>query len=212
MNVIRKCNNKQQIYNLTQQYLLRRSMEPKKILIIQTSPAHTASTLLVNAIYGLIPELFNKRIIYNSLQQLDNTIYDKINSNFKNIIAIKTHNLNIDELINVFGNKYRLLFVSSERQQFSYMIDQKYKKYGNVVVFDFDELNETSDNTLVKIVDNMYDKLKPLLIDVALNKTTCMERIKLMNVRYEEIKNKEFTFIDDFFEIHGSHRNREKLK
>jgi hypothetical protein len=81
-----------------------------------------------------------------------------------------------------------------------------------VVVFDFDELNETSDNTLVKIVDNMYDKLKPLLIDVALNKTTCMERIKLMNVRYEEIKNKEFTFIDDFFEIHGSHRNREKLK
>jgi len=34
-----------------------------KLLIIQTSPKHTASTLLVNAIYGLIPELYNKKII-----------------------------------------------------------------------------------------------------------------------------------------------------
>ena len=34
-----------------------------KTLIIQTSPYHTASTFLVNAIYGLIPELSNKKII-----------------------------------------------------------------------------------------------------------------------------------------------------
>ncbi len=34
-----------------------------KILIIQTSPFHTASTFLVNAIYGIIPELLGKRII-----------------------------------------------------------------------------------------------------------------------------------------------------
>ena len=34
-----------------------------KTLIIQTSPHHTASTLLVNAMYGLIPELSNKKII-----------------------------------------------------------------------------------------------------------------------------------------------------
>jgi hypothetical protein len=34
-----------------------------KILIIQTSPFHTASTFLVNAVYGIIPELLEKRII-----------------------------------------------------------------------------------------------------------------------------------------------------
>ena len=33
-----------------------------KLLIIQTSPFHTASTFLVNAIYGLIPELIDKKI------------------------------------------------------------------------------------------------------------------------------------------------------
>lgn len=32
-----------------------------KTLIIQTSPQHTASTFLVNAIYGMIPELFDKK-------------------------------------------------------------------------------------------------------------------------------------------------------
>jgi hypothetical protein len=34
-----------------------------KLLIIQTSPKHTSITLLVNDIYGLIPELYNKKII-----------------------------------------------------------------------------------------------------------------------------------------------------
>lgn len=38
------------------------------ILIIQTSPTHTASTLLVNALYGLIPELNDKKIMGNGLK------------------------------------------------------------------------------------------------------------------------------------------------
>ena len=169
-----------------------------KTLIIQTSPLHTASTFLVNAIYGIIPELFDKRIIFNNINE----------SLFKNIIAVKSHNINIDELINKYQKKYNLYFICSERRECNYMINDKYKKYNNVIIFDFDELNETVDNTLPQIVDNIYNKLKNVLVDVDLDKSKCIERLIMMNKKYEEIKHKKFSYIDNFFELHGSHRNR----
>jgi hypothetical protein len=54
-----------------------------KTMIIQTSPTHTASTFLVNAIYGLITELFDKKIIFDELNK-DTKIS---NYNFDNIIC-----------------------------------------------------------------------------------------------------------------------------
>lgn len=172
-----------------------------KLLVIQTSPEHTASTFLVNSIYGLIPELFDKRII--GIWTPDFEEY------FKDIIVIKNHNINIDELIDIY-NEYKLVFICSERKNMNYLIDEKYKTYNNVIVFDFDEINETSDNKLIDIVDNIYNKIKNILPNIELDKTKCIQRINEMNIRYEEIKNEPFTYIDDFFEIHGSHRNRKQ--
>ena len=176
-----------------------------KLLIIQTSPPHTASTLLVNAIYGLIPELFDKKIIYGIGD------YD-FESYFKNIIVIKSHNTNIDELINKYNKKYKIVFICSERQKLNYLIDNKYKTYNNVAIFDFDEINETNDYSLNQIVDNIYTKIRKVLPNIELNKTKCIERINLMNIRYEEIKSNPFSYVDNFFEIHGSHRNRLQIK
>jgi len=93
----------------------------------------------------------------------------------------------------------------------NYLIDAKYKTYNNVVIFDFNELDDKR-NTLVQIVDNIYNKVKNVLFDIELDTTKCIERIKLMNNKYEEIKNKPFSYIDNFFELHGSHRNRNKNK
>jgi hypothetical protein len=161
-----------------------------KLLIIQTSPKHTASTLLVNSIYGLIPELSDKKII--------GIWDDNFENYFENIIVVKNHNTNIDELINKYNEKFKLIFICSERQEMNYLIDEKYKNYDNVVVFEFNELNETNDNTLIQIVDNIYAKLKDVLSDVELYKTKCIERIKLMNIRsnfhfrQKGIENKHF--------------------
>jgi len=105
-----------------------------KLLIIQSSPKHTASTLLVNAIYGLIPELFDKKII--------TTRIDNFETYFENIIVIKNHNTNIDDLIHKYNQKYKLVFICSERQEMGYVIDEKYKTYNNVVIFDFSELEQ----------------------------------------------------------------------
>jgi len=107
-----------------------------KLLIIQTSPFHTASTLLINSIYGLIPELNNHKIIGEW-----DTNFDKF---FKDIAVVKCHILNIDDLIKKYTNKYKdikILFVCSERIDKNYLIDAKYKEYKNVIVFDFNELN-----------------------------------------------------------------------
>jgi hypothetical protein len=172
-----------------------------KLLIIQTSPYHTASTFLVNALYGLIPECCDKRII--------GTWNNNFVSYFKDIIIVKSHNINIDELIDLYNKEYKTVFICSERKEKNFLIHEKYKTYNNVVVFSFEELNETNDNPLVKIVDNIYIKVKNVLPDnIQLDKTKCIERITNMNIRYQEIKNKDFSFIDHFFEIHGSHRNR----
>jgi len=174
-----------------------------KLLIIQTSPYHTASTFLVNALYGLISECYNKKIIgiWNK----------KFYKYFKNIIIIKNHNTDIDELIARYGKKYKLVFICSERQDRNLLIDPKYKTYSNVTIFDFAELNETIDNPLKDIVDNIYEKIKNILpedICIQLDKSRCIERINNMNARYEEIKHNDFSFIDPFYEIHGSHRIR----
>lgn len=198
-----------------------------KLLIIQTSPMHTASTFLINAIYGLIPELFNKKII---------GIWDEnFETYFENIIAVKNHDINIDGLINKYNTfrpteapshspscepsvlplaspsnntAYKVVFICSERKDKGYLIDEKYKTYDNVAIFDFNELNETTTNTLIEIVDNIYNKVTKILPDMELDTKKCIERIQLMNNRYEEIKDLPFSYIDGFFEIHGSHRNR----
>ncbi len=171
-----------------------------KLLIIQSSPFHTCSTLLVNALYGLIPECSNKRII---LIHQEN--FEKF---FENIIIVKNHDTNIDNLIKKYKN-YKLVFVCSERKEINKLIDPKYKTYDNTIVFSYEELNETENNSVPDIVDNIYTKVKKVLPgDIQLDKTKCIERINNMNIRYQEIKHKPFNYIDPFFEIHGSHRNR----
>jgi hypothetical protein len=170
-----------------------------KKLIIQTSPPHTASTLLINALYGLIPELNDKKII--------DICADNLEKYFNDIIVIKNHNINIDELIEKYKDQYDLYFVCSERKNMNKFIDDKYKSYNNVCVFDFNELNETPENTIPQIIQNIYDKINSML-NIELNVEGGINRINLMNVRYEEIKEKPFSYVEDFFKIHGSHRNR----
>jgi hypothetical protein len=167
-----------------------------KTLIIQTSPPHTASTFLVNALHGIIPSLYKKRILYE--------IFDETLS----IIVVKSHILDIDNLIEKYGKKYKLYFICSERKEKNLFIDEKYKNYSNVLVFEYSELNETVDNDLVTIVENIYNKVKKLINYLPLNKSNCLKRIIEMNKRYEEIKTKPWDYVDDFYELHGSHRNR----
>lgn len=174
-----------------------------KLLIIQTSPHRTASTLLVNALYGLVPEYSNKKILCAWRTNLDKKLED--------IIILKHHCTDIDKLMKGYkdGINYKVVFICSERKEINALIDPKYKTYDNTVVFSFEELNETKDNPLVEIVDNIYTKVKKVLPEnIQLDKSKCIERLNKMNATYENIKNKDFSYVNSFYELHGSHRNR----
>jgi hypothetical protein len=201
-----------------------------KLIIFQSSPIRTASTLLINALYGLIPELYDKRILFHTMDHhhtqcsRKGTIKPGSDTNYcedcipktfdnytENIIVIKTHNINLEQLYDLYSNNYKVVFICSERKTKLVCIDPKYKSYNNVLIFDFNELNETANNKLVEIVDNIYSKLKMLLPEIELDKTKCLNRIKLMNSRYVDIRKEKFSYIDPFFQLHGSHCHRKTV-
>lgn len=72
-------------------------------------------------------------------------------------------------------------------------------------------MNETPDFPISNIVINVNNKLKQFLpkkIHPIMPINNAINRIIDMNKLYSQIKNESFDFIDDYYHIHGSHRNR----
>ena len=171
------------------------------IKIIQSSPPHTASTLLSNLIHGFIcPQ---EEIQYSS---------DVID----NFLITKTHNLNIIDLENKYP-QYKLFFIMSERNdsKVKAKINNELKKKSNVLVINYDKLLETDNNRIKNIIDYIFNEfnnfipkeLKPNKDD-DLIKDDMENRMKIVNETVENMKDKLFDEYDKFTSIHGSHRNR----
>lgn len=189
--------------------------ERKPILIIQSSHIRTGSTFLVNLLYGFI--IPNERIsFFINSHETTRTTNDNIQIKYDinklefNVYVLKSHELNFDSIMNTFSDNYNVYFVCSERGDL--VIDAKYKQMNNVLTFDYDtELLETYENPLENIINNAYSKLKTFFPDnVILSKDGALTRIRNMNEFYETMKTKPFSLIDDFYELHGSHRSRDK--
>jgi len=171
-----------------------------KLLIVQTSPPRTASTVLVNALYGLICELSDHPCVYVRQANINE-------EHFKNVILVKTH-ISISAFRTKYTGKYNLLFICSQRKELNKFIKDR---RSDVVVFDYDELNETPTNPVSSIIDNIYNKVRDKIpTDIQLDKRLAIERVDAMNARYNEMKDLPFTYHDPFFHIHGSHRDRQR--
>jgi hypothetical protein len=177
-----------------------------KTLIIQSSFPRSASTLLVNALYGLVPALRLKKVQWHDFQRDSN-----FNSN-SDILIIKTHDRNIDELTQRLQNKYNLFFICSERTATGSSFPDRYRTYDNVAIFDYADLNETAGRSLPVIAATIYNKVRALIPGIPLSKMGCLARIMAMNERYAEIEEEPFDFVDPFFQLHGSHRRRPMLR
>ena len=170
--------------------------------VIQASPPHTGSTLLVNLVHGfLLPD-----------EQVNWETETLIND----CIITKTHDINIDKWNNNY-KQFKLYFVMSERydNKIQARINNEYKKKQNVLVINFNEINVTNELSLEDVIDNIFNKfinffpknLIPNKNDECIK--LCMKnRINNMNKLCEEIKSKPFSYYDGFYHIHGSHRNR----
>lgn len=169
----------------------------KDIIIIQTGFKRSGTTFLVNLLYGFIIPDDPVHGFFDIEEPLEP---------FSKCSIFKSHLFNIKDIIEKYSDKYQLYFIISERDE---KIDEKYKELYNVLIFDYyKELLETTDNSIQNIVDNAYKKLSLFLPDnIYLSKEFAVNRINNMNNVYEEIKDYDFSYIDDFFALHGRHRN-----
>jgi hypothetical protein len=171
----------------------------KPNVIIQTSRTRTGTTLLVNMLYGFI--IKNEPVHFlMSVDNIPRYMFDDTKTGI-----FKFHYPDIDEFIQKHSDKYNLYFVCSERGD--KVMDKKYHDYKNVLIFNYDELLETDTYSVQDIVDNAHKKLIDFLPrDIVLNKQDAVERIQKMNILYEEISDKPFSYVEDFYQLHGSHR------
>lgn len=165
--------------------------------IIQASKTRTASTVLINLIHGYMAP--NEGIHYPSEQCIHNHLISK------------THNINVADLEKKFSN-YKLLFIMSDRDNH---LGSYYQNKENILIIKYSELNQKDNYTLDDIINCTYEKLHNFLpnelksrLDSNETKANMKNRISNMNILYETIKNKPFSYFDEFYHLHGNHRNR----
>ncbi len=165
------------------------------VKILQASYPRSGSTLLVNLLHGALC----------SEEQVHFTNDNQLSA----FLITKTHNMDIDFWIKSYA-QYELYFIVSERE---IKLDQKFHKYKNVLIFRYDDLLIES-HSLRMVCEFVLGKIKSLLPAEVfpIADSTMIEnmeaRINNMNILYEKIKNEPFTCYDEFYHIHGHHRNR----
>lgn len=127
----------------------------------------------------------------------------------KNRLIIKTHQIDLDMLIDR-RPKYDLYFVMTERH---IKVNEEHRKYPNVLVIDYSEILETDELSIDDIAANVFAKLKTFLPEIPDKPdeelvANMAGRLRAMNARYEEIKDRPFDYFDPFYHIHGHHRGR----
>ena len=178
----------------------------KPLVIIQTSPHGTASTVLVNLLYGfLIPS--ERILLYEKIDEL------KLLPGRKYHI-VKAHFEHIRQIMVRYAAQYDLYFICRQRAEGGHNMPAIYHKWSNVLFFNYTELNETSVNSVENIVEQVYTKLHEFLPEPArtdLNKAGGVQRLQNMNSFYKKIKLRPFDYFDTFYSLHGSHRNRPRV-
>lgn len=169
------------------------------IKIIQCAYGHTGSTVLTNILYGFFtPDKYVQALYIDDFYKVieDTTI-------------IKTHDLDLNKIINKY-NKYDFYYILSKRNR---EYNDEIINNKKALIINYNELLETDENCLDKLIENIYYKLKSFLPSIMFYNDkeqikNAINRITNMNKRYEEIKNEPFSFYDPFYHLHGSHRNR----
>jgi hypothetical protein len=171
-----------------------------KTVFIQSSFPRSVSTLLVNALYGLIVSTQDKSVAFTDFIHNAYTPHEPIS-------IFKTHDTQLSSIAERFpSHSYQTYYICSEHgRQFL----DSYRAYTNIAIFDYNDLNDVPSET---ICGNLYDVVHYMAPHVELSISGCMNRIDAMNARYEIIKNLPFDYTDPHFQLHGSHRNRPKLR
>ena len=138
------------------------NLKQSNIRIIQTSHTHTGSTVLANVLQGYF--YFSDPIKFQY-------------HNFKDFFVYKTHNTNIKNIIKM-NPEYDLYFISSARAE-----RRIKREHPRLLQIEYEELLETSTNTLETIANNVALKVKAFCPIIAqyINIENGILRIQEMN-------------------------------
>lgn len=169
--------------------------------IIQASHPHTGSTVLMNILTAVF--CHTKKCPWG-LQHI------------KENLICKTHQMDLNSIINHKNYKsYNLYFVISERENHE-KCDEKYKNNKNVLIIDYNII-QTKTNTIQEVAKNVFPVLKDffpeeMFPNLSENQilNNIIDRLTNMEKVYQQIKHKPFIYRNDFYGIHGSHKNRKK--
>ena len=171
--------------------------------VILASPPHTGSTPLLNLVHGfLMPD--------EPRHWCTERLIDKF-------MITKTHKLDIDEWMEKYPH-YDMYFVMTERsdEKMNRLICDKDKKRYNALVINYNDILVTEKNPLDNIIENMYSLFMnffPKEIIPNNNKyqikRDMLIRFNAMNSCVEKLKDEPFHVHEDFYGVHGGHRNRE---
>ena len=168
--------------------------ELMKTLIIQSSFPRSASTLLVNILYGLILGLQDQPVLWNDFR---NYYGPPISGP---VTVFKTHETNLGDLDFLLSKKYNTFFVCSEREQH---FAEGLKTQPNVAILDYSDLLVPLD----EVCERVHAVISDMIPHLSLSIPNCIDRVISMNQRYAEIADKPFSYVDPFYQLHGSHRS-----
>lgn len=178
------------------------SIMAKPVRVILASPPQTGSTLMLNLVHG-----------YLAPNEPRHWCTERLIDDF---MITKTHRLNIEEWMTKYP-QYDMYFVMTERddEKMTRVICDADKERKNVLVVNYDDINETTALCMDTIVDDMYDRFSKFFPEeirpsgkkrkITDNMNT---RVYHMNKMVEQIKDMPFHICDEYYGVHGGHRNR----
>lgn len=185
-----------------------------KPVILVLTEKRTGSTVLANALYGLIcpNEIIQSHTIVRSfdsgragtLRQVK-ALYDTCG-----VIIIKSHIHSLKTGLEEFNdvaerNGFKLYIVTVSRGDIKTDTGSH-----DVLEFQYEDI-ETDNNSVEQVIDHVYSHLKGFIPDsIKLNKETGVQRLNEMNTSIEALKNMTYHVIDRKHRVFGAHWDRDR--
>lgn len=182
-----------------------------KFLVL--TPPRTGSTLLVNIVHGFFAP--DKPV---SIVPLDKPIsIVPLENLYSKSLILKSHNL---KLLSEECLPSDVFIIIAERPEINKVFPEKFNKSKlskNVLPLDYktdllykSDYGDGNSKDLIDVIKNIAKKIESKF-DILISGDQingALERILKMNKRYEEIKSLPFSKYDEFYHLHGSHRQR----
>lgn len=177
-------------------------------LIINTRDG-TGSTLVINIVLGFFePDQPVTGITKHQKQLIKERKFRQVFDNFSSRMVLKAH---FPEMFNYIDTKY--ITIHRENKPMSNKIYNR----DNILVLEYSELlykskyNPHSNKSVEQVVNYVANEIENKFPDIKITehqRKSSHGRVLNMDKVYESIKHKPFRYVDKFYHIHGSHRNR----